>query len=100
MVRQYFHFLFAHRRLLAFGVVTAMLSAFGQTFYIGLFNPQLRETFGLGHGGLGLVYGGATLVSALLLTWLGGLYDRIDQRLCRTNEHSGGKPRAVGDLNK
>lgn len=84
MVRQYFHFLFAHRRLLAFGVVTAMLSAFGQTFYIGLFNPQLRETFGLGHGGLGLVYGGATLVSALLLTWLGGLYDRIDQRLFLT----------------
>lgn len=78
--RAYLRFLFEHRRLLAFGVFTAMLSGFGQTFYIGLFNPQLRESFGLGHGELGLVYGGATLASALLLTWLGGLFDRSDRR--------------------
>ena len=78
--RDYLAFLWAHRRLLAFGLLTAMLSGFGQTFYIGLFNPQLRESFNLGHGELGLVYGGATLASALLLTWLGKLYDRSDLR--------------------
>ncbi|MDR9437404.1 MAG: MFS transporter [Thiohalophilus sp.] len=79
--RDYLAFLWAHRRLLAFGLLTAMLSGFGQTFYIGLFNPQLRDSFNLGHGELGLVYGGATLASALLLTWLGKLYDRSDLRL-------------------
>lgn len=58
-----------------------MLSGFGQTFYIGLFNPQLRDSFALGHGELGLVYGGATLASAALLTRVGRLYDHIDLRL-------------------
>ncbi len=79
--RDYLAFLWDHRRLLAFGLLTAMLSGFGQTFYIGLFNPQLRDSFELGHGELGLVYGGATLASASLLTWLGKLYDRADLRL-------------------
>ncbi|MDZ7804155.1 MFS transporter [Thiohalophilus sp.] len=79
--RDYLAFLWEHRRLLAFGLLTAMLSGFGQTFYIGLFNPQLRADFDLGHAELGLVYGGATLASASLLTWLGKLYDRADQRL-------------------
>ncbi|MDY6981038.1 MAG: MFS transporter, partial [Pseudomonadota bacterium] len=78
--RDYVAFLWAHRRLLAFGLLTAMLSGFGQTFYIGLFNPQLRDSFNLDHGELGLVYGSATLASALLLTWVGKLYDRSDLR--------------------
>ncbi len=79
-MRQYLTFLASHHRLLGFGVLTAMLSGFGQTFYIGLFNPQLRESFALGHSELGLLYGGATLLSAALLAWLGGLYDRCDPR--------------------
>ncbi len=79
-VREYLHFVGGYRRLLAFGVLAAMLSGFGQTFYIGLFNPQLREDFALGHSELGLMYGGATLLSAALLAWLGGFYDRSDQR--------------------
>ena len=69
----YFCFLFLNRRLLVFGLLTAMLSVFGQTYFIGLFNPYLREVSGLAQGELGLVYGGATLLSATLLTWLGGL---------------------------
>ncbi len=77
----YLRFVLAHRRLLAFGLLAATLSGFGQTFYIGLFNTPLRSDFGLDHGGLGLVYGGATLASATLLLWVGRLYDRLDLRL-------------------
>ncbi len=77
----YFRFLLENRRLLSFGLLAAMLSGFGQTFFIGLFNPHLREISGLAQGELGLVYGGATLGSAALLTWLGGLYDRVSTRL-------------------
>lgn len=77
----YIRFLSKNWRLLSFGLLVAMLSGFGQTFFIGLFNSQLREISGLGQGELGLVYGGATLVSAALLTWLGALFDRVNPRL-------------------
>lgn len=74
--RSYIHFLNTHRRLIGFGLLTATLSGFGQTFFIGLFNPNLRQTFDLGHGQVGLIYGAATLASAVLLTYSGRLYDR------------------------
>ena len=77
----YIRFLFENWRLLSFGLLVAMLSGFGQTFFIGLFNSQLRDISGLGQGELGLVYGGSTLASAALLTWLGGLYDQVNPRL-------------------
>ncbi|MDZ7752382.1 MAG: MFS transporter [Gammaproteobacteria bacterium] len=80
-LRDYARFVLRHRRLLAFGLLAAALSGFGQTFYIGLFNTALRADFGLSHSELGLVYGGATLASATLLLGVGRLYDRLDLRL-------------------
>lgn len=80
----YFGFVLRHRRLLGFGLLTASLSGFGQTFYLGLFNRELRADFALSHGGFGLGYGAATLASALLLPVLGRLYDRADLRLFLT----------------
>ncbi|MDF1501240.1 MAG: MFS transporter [Anaerolineales bacterium] len=74
--RDYFQFIADHRRLIGFGVLTATLSGFGQTFFIGLFNPNLRQVFDLSHGDIGMLYGGATLASALLLTYIGRWYDR------------------------
>lgn len=66
-VHAYLRFVLHHRRLLAFGLLTAALSGFGQTFYLGLYNAALRESFDLTHGGLGLVYGVATVVVAAVL---------------------------------
>ena len=80
----YFRFLLEHRRLVAFGLLTSTLSGFGQTFFIGLFNPNLREAYSLGHGQVGLIYGAATLTSAVLLTYVGRLYDRSDLRVFLT----------------
>jgi len=79
--RAYAGFVVHHRRLLAFGVFTAVLSGFGQTFYIGLFNGELRAAFALSHGELGLAYGAATLGSAMVVAYAGRLYDRADLRL-------------------
>lgn len=71
----------AHRNLLAFGFSLAFFSAFGQTFFIALFNADLRSAFGLSHGGLGTLYGLASLTAAALMFGIGPLIDRVDLRL-------------------
>ena len=55
-------------------------SAFGQTFFIGVFGSELRETFGISNARFGLLYSLATLANAGLLMWLGRLIDRVDLR--------------------
>jgi hypothetical protein len=40
-------------RLLAAGFLLALLSSFGQTFFIALFGAQIRTEFGLTHGASG-----------------------------------------------
>jgi MFS family permease len=78
---RYLSFVLSNRRFLAFGFAMAFFSAFGQTYFIALFNADLRALFGLGHGGLGTVYGLATLSSAGLMLAVGPLIDRLDLRL-------------------
>ena len=77
----YFRFAVDNGRFLAFGFLVALSSSFGQTFFIGVFGPGLREEFGLTHGDWGLVYMAGTLASALVLPWSGRLIDRIDLRV-------------------
>lgn len=55
-------------------------SGFGQTFFISLFNADLRATFDLTHGEIGTLYSLATLVSAMTVVWTGKLLDTIDLR--------------------
>lgn len=64
-------------RAAAFGFCAAFLSSAGQTFFIGLFGSAFRAEFSLTEGGLGVLYGSATLASGLLMFWLGGLADRL-----------------------
>ena len=77
----YIRFAVDNRRFLSFGFLVALSSSFGQTFFIGVFGPGLREEFGLTHSDWGLVYMVGTLASALVLPWSGRLIDRIDLRL-------------------
>jgi len=69
-----------HRRLVAFGAVFTLASSFGQTFFVGLFGPELRGSLGLGDAGLGALYSAATLASGLTLVWAGRLVDLVPLR--------------------
>lgn len=70
-------FLREHGRLIGFGVFMSFCSSVGQTFFISLFGGELRDSFGLTHGGFGMIYAVATLASAATIVWLGRLIDRV-----------------------
>jgi MFS family permease len=74
-------FVVAQRRFLAFGLLMAFFSNFGQTFFIALFGDHLRSEFDLSHSRFGLLYSGATLASGFALMWAGRLIDRVDLRI-------------------
>lgn len=74
-MRGYFAFITENWRLLGFGVLFTFLSSFGQTFFIALFNNDIRDAFGLGHGEFGGLYFAATMLSALTLPWIGRYID-------------------------
>lgn len=62
--------------LALFALLAIATSGFGQTFFISIFGSAIRTNFSLTNSHYGLYYGGATLFSALLLLYLGGLVDR------------------------
>ena len=67
-------------RLLAFGFLMTFASSFGQTYFVGVFGPAVREEFGLSHTGWGTIYMAGTLLSAAILPWTGPLVDRKNLR--------------------
>lgn len=77
---EYLAFARQHARFLGFGFTLALVSSPGQTFFIGVFTPGISADFGLSHTDWGLVYMAGTLLSALVLTWSGGLLDRFPLR--------------------
>lgn len=74
----YIRFLASYKTILAFGLVTALSSSFGQTFFISLFLPHFTADFGLSKGDFGFLYGACTLVSASCLPILGSRIDHLD----------------------
>ena len=62
------------------GAAMTLATLPGQTIFIAQFNTSLRETFGLSHGQFGGLYTIATLSSATLLVFAGGLVDRLSAR--------------------
>ena len=81
MLVDYWRFAVANPRFLGFGFVLAFLSSAGQTYFIGVFGPQIQADFGLDTGSWGRIYMFGTLASALVINWSGTLIDRIDLRL-------------------
>lgn len=74
-LRQNLSFLRHNLRWIGSGFLLTLFSSFGQTFFIGLFGNDLRETFHLSGGEFGGLYMLATLASALTLPWLGRSLD-------------------------
>ena len=77
----FINFIFKHSRFLFFGLFTGFFASYGQTFFISIFNFQIREILNLSNAQFGLLYSSATVVSACILIWFGKLIDKIDLRL-------------------
>jgi len=80
-IRDYFTFIRSHSRFLLFGFVVSFSSSAGQTYFIGIFGPSIRDAFSLSHTQWGTIYMVGTLMSAAVLPWSGSLLDRFNLRL-------------------
>ncbi len=66
--------------LLIYGFIMVFFASFGQTFYIALFNEDIRNFYKITDGEFGLVYAIATLLSSLLFINFAKLIDKTDLR--------------------
>lgn len=73
-------FVARNARWLSAGAMLALLSSFGQTFFISIFAGKIQAEFGLGHGQWGGIYALGTMASAIAMVWAGGLTDRYRAR--------------------
>ncbi len=64
-----------NKKVLIFGIIFTFFSSFGQSFFLGLFNPSIRNELNITHGQFGTIYAGATICSSLLLIWFGKKID-------------------------
>ena len=64
-------------KIIIFGFVFTFFSCIGQSFFIGLFNSNIRQELNITHGEFGAIYGIATLCSSLTLIWLGKKIDDL-----------------------
>lgn len=84
MLIDYWRFARTHSRFLGFGFLLAFLSSPGQTYFIGVFGPEIQALFDLDNAAWGRTYMIGTLASAAVITWSGTFIDRIDLRLFAT----------------
>ena len=71
------HVLRENGRLVAFGFFMCFCSSVGHTFFISLFNGELRHVFNLSHGDIGAMYAAGTIASAAIFMFAGRLVDRV-----------------------
>ena len=64
-----------NKKVLLFGFIFTFFSSFGQSFFLGLFNPSIQKELLISHGQFGSVYAIATLLSSFLLIWVGKKID-------------------------
>jgi len=65
-------------KVIIFGFIFTFFSSFGQSFFLGLFNSSIRETLSISHGQFGSIYASATLLSSLILIWIGKKIDDMN----------------------
>ena len=65
-------------KVILFGFIFTFFSSFGQSFFLGLFNTSIREALSITHGQFGSIYASATLLSSLILVWIGKKIDDMN----------------------
>lgn len=63
------------------GFLLTFASSFGQTFFISVFSGEIRAAYGLSHGAWGGIYMAATMASAAVMVFAGGITDRLRVRV-------------------
>ena len=64
-------------KVIIFGFIFTFFSSFGQSFFLGIFNPSIRNELSISHGQFGSIYASATLLSSFVLIWVGKKIDDI-----------------------
>ena len=64
-------------KVILFGFIFTFFSSFGQSYFIGIFNSSIRADLSITHGQFGTIYALATLLSSLILMWVGKKIDDI-----------------------
>ncbi|WP_440925164.1 MFS transporter [Candidatus Pelagibacter sp.] len=65
-------------KVIVFGFIFTFFSSFGQSFFIGLFNSSIRDALSITHGQFGSIYASATLLSSIILVWIGKKIDDVN----------------------
>ena len=65
-------------KVIVFGFIFTFFSSFGQSYFLGLFNSSIRDTLSITHGQFGSIYASATLLSSILLIWVGKKIDDVN----------------------
>ena len=65
-------------KVILFGFILTFFSSFGQSFFLGLFNSNIRDALSITHGQFGSIYASATLLSSFILVWIGKKIDDIN----------------------
>ena len=65
-------------KVILFGFIFTFFSSFGQSFFLGLFNSSIRDALSITHGQFGSIYASATLLSSLVLVWIGKKIDDVN----------------------
>ncbi len=65
-------------KLILFGFIFTFFSSFGQSFFLGLFNSNIRDTLSISQGQFGTIYASATLLSSFILIWIGKKIDDVN----------------------
>ena len=70
-------FINLNKKVIIFGFIFTFFSCFGQSFFLGLFNPSIRSELNISQGQFGTIYALATLCSSLIIIWFGKKIDEI-----------------------
>ena len=65
-------------KVIVFGFIFTFFSSFGQSFFLGLFNSSIRDALSITHGQFGSIYASATLLSSIVLDWIGKKIDDVN----------------------
>ncbi len=68
-------------KMLIYGFMIIFFGSYGQTFFIALFNDDIKNYYSLSDGQFGLIYALSTTLSSLLLINVAKLIDFIDLRI-------------------